>query len=113
MDRFLNALMNRWLPQSARGAVPSRRSSAGKRRHPRRTPAPTTRLGLEALEDRLMPSCDCYASLFAGPRLASVDSNQSILLEGVFNAILPGSYVHLSVTDWNAIAAGNVRLSGL
>src|SRR5262245_11779295 len=64
------------------------------------------RLALEALEERVTPSSDCYASLFAGPRLVSVDSRQSEILEGVFNAILPGNYVDLAVADWNAIATG-------
>ncbi len=67
----------------------------------------------ERLEDRVLLTCDCYANLFAGPRLASVDSNQSVLLNGVFNAILPGSHINLTVTDWNAIATGGVQLNAL
>src|SRR5438094_940794 len=68
-------------------------------------------IGLERLEDRVTPSCDCYANLFAGPRLVSVDSNQSAVLQGVFNSLLPGSYVNLTVLDWNAIANAGVNLS--
>src|SRR5262245_14075438 len=92
---------------------PSRGGGESRRRGRKERPAGhrTARIGLERLEDRVVPSCDCYADLFAGPRLASVHTNQSLLLEGVFNAVLPGSYVDLDVLDWNAIAAGKVRLS--
>src|SRR5262249_62248611 len=64
-------------------------------------------------EDRVVPSCDCYATLFAGPRLVSVDSNQSALLQGVFNSLLPGSYVNLTVLDWKAVAQAGVQLNPL
>ena len=52
---------------------------------------------LQRLEDRIVPSCACAANLFAGPRLVSVDSSKSVLMEGVFNALLPGSHVDLQV----------------
>jgi uncharacterized membrane protein len=69
--------------------------------------------GIELLEDRITPTSDCYANLFAGPRLVSVDSNQSVLMECVFNSLLPGSYVDLTVADWNAVANGKVKLNAL
>lgn len=64
----------------------------------------------QKLESRIVPACDCYANLFAGPRLFDLDSDQSELLEGVFNALLPGSHVDLTVADWNAIADGNLNV---
>jgi len=81
--------------------------TARSRRHPARRG-----LSLEQLESRQLLSADgCYANLFAGPRLVSVDSNESELLEGVFNALLPGSHVDLTVADWNAVGAGHVNLN--
>src|SRR5262245_26423380 len=83
------------------------------RRAKRRAIADAAQCSVERLEERLVLSCPCSASLFAGPRLVSVDSTQSALLEGVFNALLPGSHVDLTVADWNAVAIGDVGVSGL
>ena len=94
----------------ARGLTSARRVHSSKPCVHRPRQPRFARIGLERLEDRLSPTCDCYANLFAGPRLVSVDSNQSMLLEGVFNALLPGSYVDLTVADWNAIAGSSLNL---
>jgi uncharacterized membrane protein len=56
-------------------------------------------------------AADCYADLFAGPRLADFDSNQSEILEGVFDVLLPGSHVDLTVADWNAIGDSNINVN--
>jgi hypothetical protein len=79
----------------------------------RRPAARSLGMGIERLEDRITPTCDCYANLFAGPRRVSIDSNQSVLLESVFNSLLPGSSVDLAVADWNAVATGKVQLNAL
>ena len=41
---------------------------------------------------------------------ASVNSTQSLLLNTLFRALLPGTNVQLSVLDWNALAGGDVKL---
>ncbi|MBI1314693.1 tandem-95 repeat protein [bacterium] len=66
---------------------------------------------IEVIEDRTLLSADCYASLFAGPRLASLDSADSAILEASFNALLPGSHVDLTVVDWNAIAGSSIDVN--
>ncbi|MBD9467771.1 DUF11 domain-containing protein [Pseudoxanthomonas sp. PXM01] len=49
----------------------------------------------------------------AGPRLVSVDSTQGPLLNTLFQALLPGTTVNLSVLDWNALAGSSINLNAL
>lgn len=56
-------------------------------------------------------ACTSGACVSAGPRLASVDSTRSVLLNALVGNLL-GSSVNLSVADWNALAQGNVSLAG-
>jgi len=49
------------------------------------------------------------ACITAGPRLASVDTNQSALLGPLLGGLL-GSGVSLNALDWNALAGGNLNL---
>lgn len=74
---------------------------------------------------RLMPwllACSLFASagamaactatgacLAAGPRLASVDSTQSALLNPLLGGLL-GTSLDLTAADWNSLAQGNVNL---
>jgi uncharacterized repeat protein (TIGR01451 family) len=51
------------------------------------------------------------ACITAGPRLASVDTSKSALLNPLFGSLL-GSQVALNAVDWNALAQGNVQLLG-
>ena len=53
--------------------------------------------------------CTAGACVYAGPRLASIDSERSVLLNATLGALL-GSNVALDVLDWNALAAGEVNL---
>ena len=46
----------------------------------------------------------------AGPRLASVDSSRSVLLNALLGDLL-GTSLNLTVADWNAIAQGDVNLA--
>ncbi|KAF0676941.1 GEVED domain-containing protein [Profundibacterium mesophilum] len=56
---------------------------------------------------------DCGAAcVLAGPRLASVDSTRSALLDPVLSGLL-GSDVALDVLDWNGLAEGDVNLLDL
>ena len=48
------------------------------------------------------------AGVFAGPRLASVDSTQGALLNGVLGG-LTGSSLNLSALDWNSVAWGQLN----
>ncbi|WP_411852376.1 hypothetical protein ACLB90_07745 [Stenotrophomonas sp. LGBM10] len=58
-------------------------------------------------------ACSAGACVSAGPRLASVDSTQSPLLNLLFGALLPGTSLNLSVADWNNLAGANVNLNAL
>ncbi|WP_313144466.1 hypothetical protein [Stenotrophomonas sp.] len=58
-------------------------------------------------------ACTAGACVSAGPRLASVDSTQSPLLNLLFGALLPGTSLNLSVADWNSLAGANVNLNAL
>ena len=55
-------------------------------------------------------SCSPVACVAAGPRLLSVDSQRSVILNGVFQGLLGGGAVTLSAADWNAIANADVNL---
>ncbi|WP_367380531.1 hypothetical protein [Stenotrophomonas cyclobalanopsidis] len=58
-------------------------------------------------------ACTAGACVSAGPRLASIDSTQSPLLNLLFSALLPGTSLNLSVADWNSLAGANVNLNAL
>lgn len=49
------------------------------------------------------------ACLSAGPRLLSVDSTQSVLLNSLLGGLL-GTSLNLTAADWNTLAQGNVNL---
>ena len=55
-------------------------------------------------------SCSGGPCVGAGPRLASVDSSRSVLLNALLGNLL-GTNVSLTVADWNAIAQGDVNLA--
>lgn len=52
------------------------------------------------------------ACVFAGPRMASVESSEAELLGPILSGLL-GTDVSLSVLDWNAMAGANIDLLGL
>jgi len=56
-------------------------------------------------------ACAVGACVAAGPRLASVSTQQSALLNPLLGGLL-GSNLNLSVADWNALAQGDVKLLG-
>ena len=58
-------------------------------------------------------ACTAGACVSAGPRLASVDSTQSPVLNLLFGALLPGTRLNLSVADWNNLAGANINLNAL
>jgi len=58
-------------------------------------------------------ACTAGACVGAGPRLASVNSAQSPVLNLLFSALLPGTNVNLSVLDWNNLAGANLNLNAL
>jgi len=57
-------------------------------------------------------ACTIGACVTAGPRLASVSTTQSALLNPLLGGLL-GSSLNLSVADWNALAQGDVKLLGM
>lgn len=57
--------------------------------------------------------CQAGGCVSAGPRLVAVDSTQGPLLNLLFQTLLPGTSVNLSVLDWNALAGGDVQLNAL
>lgn len=61
------------------------------------------------------PAQQCLegACVSAGPRLVSVDTTQGALLNPLFQALLPGTAVQLSVLDWNALAGADINLNAL
>ena len=54
-------------------------------------------------------SCAAVACVSAGPRLVSVDSAQSAILNPLLGGLLGGNLT-LSVLDWNAVATTDLRL---
>ncbi|SIO39386.1 Uncharacterized membrane protein [Singulisphaera sp. GP187] len=52
------------------------------------------------------------ATVFAGPRLASVDSSQGPLLNALTSSLL-GSSLNLNVLDWNGLSGGDINLASL
>jgi uncharacterized repeat protein (TIGR01451 family) len=55
-------------------------------------------------------ACSGGPCVGAGPRLASVDSSRSVLLNALLGDLL-GTSLNLTVADWNAIAQGDVNLA--
>lgn len=55
-------------------------------------------------------SCSGTACVVAGPRLASVDSSRSVILNALLEGLLGGGNVSAAVIDWNAVAQTDVRL---
>src|SRR6266478_8893173 len=55
-------------------------------------------------------ACSGGPCVGAGPRLASIDSSRSVLLNALLGDLL-GTSVNLTVADWNAIAQGDVNLA--
>ncbi len=60
--------------------------------------------------DTARATCSGGPCVGAGPRLASVDSSRSVLLNALLGDLL-GSSVNLTVADWNALAQGDVNLA--
>ncbi len=60
--------------------------------------------------DTAHAACSGGPCVGAGPRLASVDSSRSVLLNALLGDLL-GASVNLTVADWNAIAQGDVNLA--
>jgi len=58
-------------------------------------------------------ACTAGACVSAGPRLASVDSTQSPILNLLFGALLPGTTLNLTAADWNSLAGANINLNAL
>lgn len=58
-------------------------------------------------------ACTAGACVSAGPRLASVNSTQSPVLNLLFSALLPGTTVSLNALDWNGLAGANLNLNAL
>ena len=56
-------------------------------------------------------ACTVGACVTAGPRLASVDTQKSALLNPLLGGLL-GSSLSLTAADWNSLATGNVQLLG-
>ncbi len=53
------------------------------------------------------------ACVSAGPRLVSVDSTQSPVLNLLFSTLLPGTSVQLTALDWNNLAGADINLNAL
>jgi len=64
-----------------------------------------------ALPGSAHAACSGGPCVGAGPRLASVDSSRSVLLNALLGDLL-GTSFNLTVADWNAIAQGDVNLAG-
>lgn len=62
---------------------------------------------------RAQAGCTAGACVSAGPRLASVDTTQSPILNVLFQALLPGTSVNLTVLDWNGLAQADINLNAL
>lgn len=56
-------------------------------------------------------ACTVGACVTAGPRLASVDTSKSALLNPLLGSLL-GSNLSLTAADWNSLATGNVQVLG-
>ncbi len=58
-------------------------------------------------------ACTSAACVSAGPRLVSVDSSQSPVLNLLFGALLPGTSITLTAVDWSHLAGANINLNAL
>lgn len=67
--------------------------------------------GLAAPMHARAQQCLEGACVTAGPRLASLDTAQSALLNSLLQALLPGTAINLSVADWNALANADIDLN--
>jgi len=56
-------------------------------------------------------ACTIGACVAAGPRLASVDTQQAALLNPLLGGLL-GSSLNLGVADWNTLAQGDIKVLG-
>jgi uncharacterized repeat protein (TIGR01451 family) len=56
-------------------------------------------------------ACTVGACVTAGPRLASVDTQKSALLNPLLGSLL-GTSLSLTAADWNSLATGNVQVLG-
>src|SRR5690606_14376359 len=57
------------------------------------------------------PGCTDGACVIAGPRLASVSTTQSALLNPLLQGLLPGTSIDLTVADWNGLAGADIDLN--
>ena len=62
---------------------------------------------------RAQAGCTSGVCIAAGPRLVDVDSTQGPLLNALFQMLLPGTTVNLTVLDWNGIAGADINLNAL
>lgn len=69
--------------------------------------------GLGRAHAQATTACRAGACVSAGPRLASVDSSQSPVLNLLFGALLPGTTLNLTAADWNSLAGANLNLNAL
>lgn len=73
----------------------------------------TSVLALSPTRAQAQVGCTSNACVSAGPRLASVDSTQGPVLNLLFQALLPGTSVNMTVLDWNGLAGANINLNAL
>lgn len=57
------------------------------------------------------PGCTDGACVIAGPRLASVSTTQSALLNPLLQGLLPGTSIDLTVADWNGLTGADIDLN--
>lgn len=62
---------------------------------------------------RAQSGCSSGVCIAAGPRLVEVDSTQGPLLNALFQMLLPGTTVNMTVVDWNGIAGADINLNAL
>lgn len=73
----------------------------------------TTAMGFIPSRAEAQVGCTSGACVTAGPRLVSVDTTQGPLLNLLFQALLPGSSVNVTVLDWDGLADADVNLNAL
>lgn len=56
-------------------------------------------------------ACTEGACVTVGPRATSISTTQSVLLNPLLQALLPGTGISLSVLDWNALAGADIDLN--
>ncbi len=62
---------------------------------------------------RAQAGCTNGVCISAGPRLVDVDSTQGPLLNALFQMLLPGTTVNMTVLDWNGLAGADINLNAL